>query len=370
MDELHLFIHGTIGEDGLTAANISKKLATAKEASTVVLHIDSRGGYVDEGFRMYDLLANSGKKINAYITGDCMSIALYLLTVAAKGERVALASSKFMAHQSWTSADFINADSAKELAVELSATDKEIKSKLSKIMDIRDEAVLALYNEEAVFDAAKALELGVITSIAGKKTTKALEVNADRIMAASNYLSNRPKKDMDDKKNEQALSLLARIAAKFRLKADSDGTIKNMPMTLADGTVVYADNTEVGTGVFSDEAMTMPVADGTYTLEDGTSITVAGGVISEVENSAVAALKAENASLKAELETQKAELETQKKAAADATAQVTAVKADVLALQKIVQGDQQQKSQAKQKPVADPKTGKLPYADYKASLRK
>ena len=54
-------------------------------------------------------------------------------------------------------------------------------------------------------------------------------------------------------------------------------------ITLADGTVVYSasEAPAAGDAVFSDEAMTLPVADGSYTLTDGTVITVTAGVVGE-----------------------------------------------------------------------------------------
>ena len=56
-----------------------------------------------------------------------------------------------------------------------------------------------------------------------------------------------------------------------------------------DGTQLYINNDQpdgipdVGDMVFSDEAMTLPAADGSYTLDSGMEITVIGGTISEVE---------------------------------------------------------------------------------------
>lgn len=45
---------------------------------------------------------------------------------------------------------------------------------------------------------------------------------------------------------------------------------------------------------FSDAAATMPMADGEYTFADGSSITIAGGIITEVESAAGAATEPPN----------------------------------------------------------------------------
>ena len=52
--------------------------------------------------------------------------------------------------------------------------------------------------------------------------------------------------------------------------------------TLEDGTIVYHDGTlAVDIAVFTDEAMEIPVEDGTFVLENGDTFITAGGVITE-----------------------------------------------------------------------------------------
>ena len=68
-------------------------------------------------------------------------------------------------------------------------------------------------------------------------------------------------------------------------KNDTMGT----EMALSDGTSIFVDTSDDGVAdidegdaVFTDEAMTIPVADGDYTLEDSRDFTVAGGVVSVI----------------------------------------------------------------------------------------
>ena len=54
--------------------------------------------------------------------------------------------------------------------------------------------------------------------------------------------------------------------------------------TAADGTVMYYDgDLNSGTQVFSDEAMTTPIADGDYSMPDGSTVSVASGAVTEVK---------------------------------------------------------------------------------------
>lgn len=321
MNELHLFIHGIIGEGNVTSAAISKKLATATGVTDIVLHIDSIGGDVDEGFRIFDLLRLSGKKISAYVTGNCYSAAMCILAAAAKGKRFALPSAKFMIHRAWTSPDFVNAEIALELATELNAIDKTYKGIVGKIIPIKTEEVQSLYDNETVFDSAKALQLGVISAIQGKASTEESakaelpQYSREKILAAATYSKNR---NMSKKPtNGKALGLIALALAKLSgvdIKKKAEGSeggeggsseVKAASIGLADesGTVYYSgDSLAEGTAVFSDEGMTTALADGDYSLADGSTITVTGGLVTAVMSAmaTITALRAENTTLRAE----------------------------------------------------------------------
>jgi hypothetical protein len=74
-----------------------------------------------------------------------------------------------------------------------------------------------------------------------------------------------------------------------------ENQIKLASANLADGTPIYFDGTlDVNVAVFSDEAMTQPLADGEYEMEDGSKVYVAAGVVTQVEPADNAAPAAEN----------------------------------------------------------------------------
>ena len=97
------------------------------------------------------------------------------------------------------------------------------------------------------------------------------------------------------------------------LNAMFKGKVVNMKQDLQDGTSIYTDTDTVAVGskVFSDEAMTTAVADGDYTLVDGTEISVVGGVVTEIKAAIVDKTELEIANEKiTALEAQLAEKET------------------------------------------------------------
>lgn len=64
---------------------------------------------------------------------------------------------------------------------------------------------------------------------------------------------------------------------------NQDVKIEFVSDNLSDGTPVFYETTiEAGVVVYTDEAMTTPLMDGEYELEDGTIITIIDGIVSEV----------------------------------------------------------------------------------------
>ena len=74
-----------------------------------------------------------------------------------------------------------------------------------------------------------------------------------------------------------------------------ENQIKLASANLADGTPIYFDGTlDVNVAVFADEAMTQPLADGEYEMEDGSKVYVAAGLVTQVEAASEDAPAAEN----------------------------------------------------------------------------
>ena len=96
--------------------------------------------------------------------------------------------------------------------------------------------------------------------------------------------------------------------------------VNAMEITLADGMTVWVESEDgdfVGKAIYSEQGGN-PLEDGSYALEDGRTLIVAEGVITEVveaeEGEDIEALKSENEELKNELETLRAANEETSKA--------------------------------------------------------
>ena len=84
MEAFHIFISGEIapdsdplaGEMGIYGKNyLVRQFEKFPKAKKAIVHINSPGGDVNEGFAMHDFLVASGKEIETIIEGQCASIA-------------------------------------------------------------------------------------------------------------------------------------------------------------------------------------------------------------------------------------------------------------------------------------------------------
>ena len=77
-------LRSAAGDTSLTtsADDVRRLLEESPDEREITLDIDCLGGDVYEGFKIYDLLRNSGKTIHACIRGGCHSMATVVLLAA------------------------------------------------------------------------------------------------------------------------------------------------------------------------------------------------------------------------------------------------------------------------------------------------
>lgn len=92
------------GEKSVTYSNVEDFIASIpSDDDTINIKIDCRGGRVDVGWKIYDALRQSGKKISAEVNGTCASMATIILLAAEQGKRTATEHSVFRVHEPYLS---------------------------------------------------------------------------------------------------------------------------------------------------------------------------------------------------------------------------------------------------------------------------
>ena len=299
-----IFIYGQIGkslfEEGITLENVKNQLD--KTGQDVTVRINSNGGDVREGFAIHDLLINSGKKITTLIDGKCYSIATIILFAGETREMQEHA--ELMIHNPWGKPEG-DADEIIKYGKWVKEQEERMASFYSEKTGVELDIIKAMMKETTFMKIEKAIENKFVTKISEPMKAVALIT------------------DMDISKEDKSW-LKKKFEAIENLFIATVNDPKNIVVKVDDGSEIFIeteDDTLVGKKVFQvkeGERSEDVVTDGTYTLEDGRKITVAGGVISAVDE---AVEDSEVETLKAELEALKAE-----KAESDAKAEETETK--------------------------------------------
>jgi ATP-dependent protease ClpP protease subunit len=290
-----LYIYGAIGESGVTAEYVKTQLEEAKKkkASGIVVHMSSPGGEVYEGYTIYNLLKNSGFKINTLIEGFCASIATL---IALAGDEVTMnKTASFMIHNPFVGVEG-DANTLRQTAEHLDTIKKELVKVYKEKTNISEDELWTLMDNETYYTADGAQTAGFV-HVVNEANYKAVA-----------YFQYKPNT------NKMEKPLLDLIKSEFKSIKNSITAIlkpKNIDTTLEDGTAVFIETEGdiLGASIYTvaEDGTYVPLADGTYTLADGTGIVVTGGAITEVTPAAKAtsefeALQAENSALKAEIE--------------------------------------------------------------------
>ena len=330
-----LKIYGDIGEsapdffmlepaDTVSAKDVSAFLDANKDAKEITVRINSRGGDVQEGWAIYDLLTTSGKTIKTIGEGKVYSIATIIFL--AGSERSMLKNADGLIHNPfippYTLADAYESTDLLKIAESLAQEEEKILDFYAEKTGT-DKAKLATYmKDETKLSAEDMLALGFATKI---------------VEPVRAYAIFKPKNINTMATDAEKKTILDRFEALLQgdiAKAFSRLPLKNMELTDTAGNT-FTVQKESGEPAVGDVA----APDGTYVMPDGKTIIVAGGVITEIQTAEAETemdkVKKENDQLKAEIETLKANAtaaETATAEAAAAKASYTANEAKALAL--------------------------------------
>lgn len=313
-----LKIYGDIGEsdpvfeaymgvpDGMVGAKqVSDFLEANAEATNITVRINSRGGDVQEGWAIYDLLVASGKTIKTIGEGKVYSIATIIFLAGT--EREMMKNADGLIHNpfipEYTLAGSYESSDLLKIAEWLAQEEEKILDFYAQKTGT-DKALLATYmKEETKLSAEDMLKLGFATKI--NEPVKAYAVYKPKIV---NMNPQEEQKFFD--KVSAAVEKTIKALGLSRLP------VKNQDLTDKDGNVLTLEK-EAGEPAVGDVA----TPDGTFTMENGDVIVVAGGVITEVTKSSEAPeVEIELAAAQAEIKRLTEELAAANTAKAEAVA--------------------------------------------------
>lgn len=261
-NEANAWLYWWDGYEGVFSLEFVQKLFDEHpDEKDFKFNIHCPGGEVEEGLAIYDCLRTSGRNIYMNIEGGCHSMAVTLLLAAPKENRTANPNCLALIHQvqgyAGGSAD------------ELEKAAEEARMLQNKILDIyadrtgMDRAELeTIMNEQKERTAEELLAWGFISRINAYNTNLKPSKN-------QRFMSKETKKNLKQRASEFLNSLLGAV-----------GVVTNYEFTDPEGNVLFETEEESDALV---EGETKASPDGVFTIADGRTVTIEGGVVTKVE---------------------------------------------------------------------------------------
>lgn len=276
--QAHIFLNGLVGapqdffsmEPFFTVEDVQRHLDENASASTIVLHITSNGGFVNDAFAIHDKLANSGKTINTIGEGLVASAATIILMAGKKRQLTKYG--ELMIHNPFGRVEG-DAEELQSAADEMQRIQDKIAQFYSDKIGKPAKQFQKWMDEEKAMSSDEALELGFITEV----------MEPVRAVASINK---------SQSQNSFAMNLIEQIKNELRVfKNEIMGTPKNLDLTTADGRTFKVDTDkgepEVGNTATIDG---QPATDGEHIIPAMNKILVVNsGKISEIKDSGAAA---------------------------------------------------------------------------------
>lgn len=274
-------------QDAVSFQSIQKLLASkCEDDKRIDLVFNCKGGDCVEGWAIYDLLRqHTGCEIHATIEGECSSMASIILLAAPLENRKAYSNAHLCIHNPavcWFDTDYyerLTAENVRKTAEKILNQAESLQTEQDKILatyvertGTDSETLQALMNQDIYIDMAKAQELGFISGTLAPTTA-----HKDARFKAYNTNHNINNNQMN-KTNAKVTAFNKVVnALKEMVGIEDSPSMKALEVTDVDGNVLTVERKE-GDPQVGDAAS----PDGTFVLEDGTTITVENGEITAI----------------------------------------------------------------------------------------
>lgn len=281
-------INGHIGESyvepngqlrkGTVLLDVIEQVESVPDATQIEVYINSPGGFADIGDSIYDYLVSQkkkGKVVTTIQTGLVGSIATKIFL--AGDRRIADDRYEFFIHNPYIEGASGDQDQLREMASGLQKTEQELRKLYAEFTTITDEGLDGLMKIETGLTADQCVKFGFATE---KKLVPVFNSIHKPKMSKEKSFLDHVSKFFEPKGKGVSPKAKAEIPA---------SEVKTLVVTLAENAGsfwVEGEAVAVGSPAYlldADGQPTQePLADGAYVLEDGTTVMVAAGMVTEV----------------------------------------------------------------------------------------
>lgn len=281
------------GEDSISFSDIQYFIDwIPSDDNRIDVEIHSCGGDCTEGYAIYDALRASGKEISCKVVGTCASMATVILLAAPAERRTAYEHASLCIHNPYADGALLKGKVTPERLESIASDLRAEKDKMLSLYVERTgqarEVLEAQMESDSWFTPEKAIELGFISSIVPAISAKKEVINQNPIVMGKT-----------EKEVKVQSSLLDRLLRKCGYAKIEDVPAVALTLNTSTGEELTVEREE-GDIQVGDPAS----PDGEHVLEDGRTVVVQDGVITEIREPSsdedVEALKAQVEELKAE----------------------------------------------------------------------
>ena len=281
------------GEDSISFSDIQYFMDwMPSDDNRIDVEIHSCGGDCTEGYAIYDALRASGKEISCKVVGTCASMATVILLAAPAERRTAYEHASLCIHNPYADGALLKGKVTPERLESIASDLRAEKEKMLSLYVERTgqarEVLEAQMESDSWFTPGKAIELGFISSIVPAISAKKEVINQNSIVMGKT-----------EKEVKVQSSLLDRLLRKCGYAKIEDVPAVALTLITSTGEELTVEREE-GDIQVGDPAS----PDGEHVLEDGRTVVVQDGVITEIREPSsdedVEALKAQVEELKAE----------------------------------------------------------------------
>lgn len=258
------------GDDGISFSDIQNFMAWIDPTDNRIdVEIHSCGGDCVEGYAIYDALRASGKEITCTVVGECASMATVILLAAPLESRKMYEHAKLLIHNPYYGdgiGGMLTAEKLQGYANNLISERKKMLKIYTERTGKPEDVIQAQMNTDAWFESEKAIELGFVSSV-----VPAISAKGEK----EPIINQKPKSKMGKKEEKPTLK------EAFKTLASAMGFNINpvaMEITTSTGDVLTVEREE-GEIQVGDPAS----PDGEWVLEDGRTVVVQDGVITEIQ---------------------------------------------------------------------------------------
>ena len=264
MNIAHVYIYGVIDswqDQGssdwgyVNLKDVKNQLDSQKDAEEILVHINSPGGHVTEGFAIHDFLRAQGKPVTTQIEGMCYSIAT---VIALAGDvRKMTSNAEFMIHNPWGGIQG-DKEELRKYADQLENIENNVADFYASKTNINATRALELMKEETFMNVETATELGFITE--------------ELVTMKAVALYNLKTKNKDDMNLKETVNKMIGKKASLKLTT-ATGTMLNIE--------TEADVAAVGDTVSQEDGKTLE--NGDVLLQNGETLVIENGEIAEIK---------------------------------------------------------------------------------------